>query len=452
MIHAALLVLSLAQPPAGPPADWPLDEITLTNGHTLSGLILSEGPAGVRFRVIRRPPGRPAVTLTTTVAPGEIRGVKKLSEADRAVLRERVAELDPTGAGERQRMEELDLKPADWLGRAGAARRYDSDHFVLVSSAPEEITRRVAVRLEQIYTAYTRFLPPRHPAGRPTTVLLAQDPAEYRALVGPLLNPAAYDPGANRIVLGTDFRRIGEGLQKARLHHLQQLAALNQYEADLKKLYRQPAELDRHLEAVRRERKRVRAAEVANDAAFDRAAGRTFALLYHETFHAYVGTFVYPPAPAADVAAGRAVGELPRWLNEGLAQIFETAVLEAGELRVGHADRDRLDRAQGLLKAGGLLPLTDLLRAGRESFVALHTDQKAAADRTYLTAWVVAFHLTFERRLPGTAGFDAYLAAVNGGGDPVAAFEALVGRDAAGYEKELYAYLTRLLPDGTVRK
>src|SRR5205814_1233933 len=145
------------------------------------------------------------------------------------------------------------------------------------------------------------------------------------------------------------------------------------------------------------------------------------ALLYHETFHAYAGNFAYPPAAAGGP------GELPRWLNEGLAQIFETAVLEAGELRVGHADRDRLDRAQALLKEGGLLPLRDLLRAGKESFVALHADQKAAADRTYLAAWAVAFHLAFEKRVLGTAGFDAYVAAGNGGADPVAAFAGLVG-------------------------
>jgi len=33
---------------------------------------------------------------------------------------------------------------------------------------------------------------------------------------------------------------------------------------------------------------------------------------------------------------------VPLWLDEGLAQIFETALVEAGELRVGHAERSRL--------------------------------------------------------------------------------------------------------------
>jgi hypothetical protein len=439
MIPAALLVLSLAQPPAAP-VPWPFDEITRTNGAKLVGLILEDSAVGMRFQVVNRSPGRPTVTFTTTVFPNEITSIKKLADADRALLRERLAELDPKGVGERQRMDALDLKAADWLGRPGAAKRYDSDHFVLVSSAPEEITRRAAVRLEQIYTAYARFLPPRHAAGRPTTVLIAPDPGEYQELVGPVLNPAVFDPAANRIVLGTNLRRLGEELNKVRLHHEQQLATLKKYEDDLRKLYKQPAELERHLKTVREERARVAKVEKVNDAAFDKAAQRPFALLYHESFHAYAANYAFPAAS----------GELPRWLNEGMAQIFETAILEAGELRVGHADADRLARAQGLLKTGRLVPLTELLKAGKESFLALHKDQKASSDRTYLTAWVVAFHLTFERRLLGTDRFEKYVSAA--GRDPVADFEALVGRNAAGYEAEVHAYLEKLTPNGTGRK
>ena len=36
---------------------------------------------------------------------------------------------------------------------------------------------------------------------------------------------------------------------------------------------------------------------------FDAATRRLFALLYHEAFHAYVGTFVYPARPPGDPPA-----------------------------------------------------------------------------------------------------------------------------------------------------
>src|SRR6516225_9397706 len=59
---------------------------------------------------------------------------------------------------------------------------------------------------------------------------------------------------------------------------------------------------------------------VKNDGLFKEATRHLFQTLYHEAFHAYLVNFVYPPED----------GEAPRWLNEGLAQIFETAIVEAG--------------------------------------------------------------------------------------------------------------------------
>jgi hypothetical protein len=447
-----------AQPPAAGFPPWAFDEITVANGSKFRGLILFESGDGMRVQLVRRPPGKPTITLTTFFTRQEIAAVRRLSEADRAVLRERIAELDPDGSGERRRMEALDLDPADWLGRAGAARRYDSDYFSLVSGASEEVTRRAAVRVEQIYTAFSRFLPPTAPDARPTTILLATDRDEYRQLLGglgaaDLLNPAVFDPHSNRILCGSDLRRLGGELQTALIHHSQEWASLNRYEAELRKLYKNP-ELDRHLAVVAKERKRVAAADRANGAKFDQAAARLFAVLYHEAFHAYVSTFVYPPLPPVDVKAGKGCGALPRWLNEGLAQVFETAVVEAGELRVDHADEDRLKRVKERIKgggAGGLVPLSDLLTAGKESFLAHHAAEAAAADRAYLTSWALAYYLTLDRRAIGTQKFREYLAAVNTGGDPRRAFAALVGQELPAFERDWHRFLERLQPDGSLR-
>ena len=75
------------------------------------------------------------------------------------MLKERLAELDPSGAGERKRMESLELVMDNWPGKPGAAKRYESDYFTLLSTGSDELTRRSAVRLEQIYAAFARFLP-----------------------------------------------------------------------------------------------------------------------------------------------------------------------------------------------------------------------------------------------------------------------------------------------------
>src|SRR5438093_1618632 len=129
---AVLVIFALATglgaagqpPPPGGLSNWSFDELTLTNGAKLQGLILSEAPDGIRFQSVSRLPGRPTVTLTWFITKPEVASVKRLSDADRAVLKERLAELDPGGEGERKRMESLELVATDWPGRPGAARLY----------------------------------------------------------------------------------------------------------------------------------------------------------------------------------------------------------------------------------------------------------------------------------------------------------------------------------------
>src|SRR5205085_1492762 len=88
------------------------------------------------------------------------------------------------------------------------------------------------------------------------------------------------------------------------------------------------------------------------------------------------------------------------WLNEGMAQIFETAIVEAAELRVGHVDRPRLARVKkALAEKDGLVPLAELLRAGPKQFHVLHASDHQVADRHYLTSWALAFYLLFDQNL-----------------------------------------------------
>lgn len=458
-----ILLLAALGASAQPPGTgaWAFDEITLKNKAKFQGLILTDGDDRIRFQTVRRQPGRPTVTLTDTFHRAEILSVKRLTEAERQVLRERVAELDPTGKSEQERMESLELTSDAWLGKPKMAKRYDSDYFTLISGASDEVTRRAAVRLEQIYTAFARVLPPTA-EGRPTTVLLAPNADEYFTLLGQaglpaLLNPAIFDPQGQRILCGSELRRLGKELQDARAEHRKQLLAVEQYEQTVRKLYKtSKPDLDRHLESAARERRKVQAVDRANDDKFNRATAKLFAVLYHEAFHAYVSEFVYRPLRPEGPGVKKGPGELPRWFNEGLAQVFETSVVEAGELRADHADRSRLLRTKDLLRAKPpeerLVPIGDLLVAGRDLFRAAHADEAAAADRAYLSCWGLAHYLTFGRRVLGTPSFEHYIDTINTTDDHRKAFENLVGQDLASFERDWHKYLMRLQPDGTLAK
>ena len=90
--------------------------------------------------------------------------------------------------------------------------------------------------------------------------------------------------------------------------------------------------------------------------------------------------------------------------------------------------------------------------AGREAFLAHHADQKAAADRAYLTSWALAHYLTFDRRVIGTAKVPASTWRGEHRRRPAAGVRGLVGQDLAAFEKDWHAYLLKLQPNGTVGK
>jgi flagellar biosynthesis chaperone FliJ len=440
----------LAVPPAvadnGPAPGWKFEKLHLKSGVCFQGLLVEETASGVRFQNVRQAPGRPTVIIETIFPRNEVAGIDRLADADRERLQARIRELEQSsGTGEKERLPGLELETVAWGKDPKGGLRYTSDYFMFTSNAPEEVVRRAAYRLEQIYLAYTRFLPPRHPGGEPTRVELLIDADEYQRLLlaqkQPFLNPAFFDGSANRIVCFSDLQRLGEELAQVQKAHDKLRQELNKQDSELRKLYKSK-ELERMLEPIKQTRARIAGADNTNKALFDRVTHQLFATLYHEAFHAYLNSFVYPPRS----------GELPRWLNEGLAQIFETAVVEAGELRVGHAEYTRLMRAKDALRKGELVPLEQLLNSGPKQFMLVHVGERQISDQHYLTSWAVAFYLTFDRRLFGSEAMDQYVRRLAEKADAREAFEALTGQKLPQFEKDFARYLQDLQPDGSMAK
>lgn len=465
MLRLSALVLLLACVSAslgdGPPGgdDWKYDVIHRKRGVALRGLVLEQTGSVVRIRCISRRPRSPTVMFTETIPRSEIDRLVLLTDDERAVLEKRLEKLksDREWLAARlraldqrdkptERDDALDLQSAAWpLDDKVKALAFRSTHFTLVANSRPELVELTAIHLEQVYAAYARLLPPRVPKADPTTILLTRSLAEYQTLAKQrglnLVNPAFYDPAKNQVVCGSDLERMCDEREKVRQHHEKLRTAMKERKAELAKVYRNriPPEL---LAPMNDAEKRILTTEKRNDEAFAAARQRLFCRLYHESFHAYLSTFVYPTQS----------GELPLWLNEGLAQIFESAIVEVGELRVRPPDTARLHAAQQAVSKGELLPLVDLLKSQPRNFQIAHGDDRQMSDRYYLASWALAYYLTFEMNLLGGKALDEYVQANKRGTDPLEAFRELAGRPLAAFEKDHRAYLSKLRLDGTVAK
>jgi len=456
----AIAPLQAADPPAPGADDWKYDVIYRKKGKPFQGLIIEDKPAQIKLLVITRKPGATTVVMEETITRPEIDRIERLGDADRDILEQRVkalrkdrellsAELrllDPKAKG-KSSADLVVLQTADWPPNPKVkALHYQSTYFQLDSNAREEVVELAAIQLEQVYAAYARALPPRVATVEPTTILLTRSVEDYKALArdqgANLVNPAFYDDMKNQIVCGSDLQRLSDELERLHKHHATLYTELANREKELTQIYKGtiPPELKAPIDDACL---KIKKTEFDNNAAFKQAQRRLFQRLYHEAFHAYLASAVYP----------RKEGEVPRWLNEGLAQIFETAIFEVGELRIGHADAVRLKAVKLALEKKELLSVSELLGSGPKQFQVERQGDKQLSDQHYLASWALAFYLTFDRKVLGTKMMDDYIRALQRGTDPLDAFQDFVGVPLPQFEKDFQAYLGLLQPDGTtVRK
>jgi hypothetical protein len=457
-LAAALLLLA----PAARADDWKYDVVVLKPGvrpdgpRTLKGLLIGykEDADEIELRVIYREDGEPTRLEASSYAwkRSQVESVQPLDPDERAVLERRVKALTQTPKEIRARFEKLEFEAVDidfGKGKKKGLRYVDEGgHFTLVSNVNKEVFRRSAERLALLYNAYAHTLPARQPSGKPTLILLAGTQTDYQSLLKErglnIFNPAFYDPTRNEVVCGTDLDRLGAQLEQARKDNDKVAEELKKRRKDLETLYKGKVP-EAVLRPVVEGEKQLAAARSANDKFFEEATRLLFRRLYHESFHAYLAAFV--------TAGDRA--EMPRWLNEGLAQLFETASIEGDEVRVARPDPERLKRARAALAAGELVPLKDLLRSGPKQFVVAHASDKETSDRYYLTSWALAYYLAFEGKILTSKKLDDYCRATHAKEDPLEAFAALAGvktDELPRFEEKFREYIQKLRPAGTQPK
>src|SRR4051812_6456503 len=140
-------------------AAWKLDQVTLRNGKVIEGLIESETANEVRVLEICRPERRGMFAVRRPLAQSDISEMRQISLHERQQSRERFDAFVHRGRVEAVQMENLRLESFEEAGQSGW--RYRNEWFTLESHASEELTRVFAMRMQQMFAAYLRVLPPR---------------------------------------------------------------------------------------------------------------------------------------------------------------------------------------------------------------------------------------------------------------------------------------------------
>ncbi len=440
MMYWLCLMLLVQEPGGTKPA---FDQLVLQHGVTVEGIVLEETPQEIRFQFLLKKPGVRTLVFETLYDRSEVSRINKAAEPGRTVARQMFQKLASSKKHEEEAIAAITLKPAKWIVGSEQAHLYQGQYFELLSTAPVPLMKLVVVRLEAIFQAYLSTLGKRTQPTKPVRIVLFGSQADYRAFQQSkgitLLSPAIYDARTMEIMVGTDLPDQFAQLQTLKKSHTQKLTELTEQRKKIARHYggQMPTILAKQLDQLHQQ---LQSVDGENESAFAKAQEQFLALLYHEAFHAYLDQWVFP----ADRYS------VPRWLNEGLAQLFENAFVEIEELRVGRIDDKRLVAIQDAVRAGRFMTIRELIQSPLQQFLVRHSSDQFEADRHYQASWALAHYLAMELKLLSTPALATY---VTGSSETnqVPRFEALVGMPITECEDRWRQYLLRLRSDGTLR-
>ncbi|XAM00388.1 DUF1570 domain-containing protein [Phycisphaeraceae bacterium D3-23] len=142
---------------------------------------------------------------------------------------------------------------------------------------------------------------------------------------------------------------------------------------------------------------------------------RTFRVLQHEGFHQFAWNYIGP--------------NLPVWLNEGLAQYFEDAVIVDGRMTAGLTHRGRIERVRSALEAGQALTLNRLNGVSGRVWNLSLREQPEHAALLYAQSWSVVYFLIHGDEGAHQERFVQYLKLLNQGNGADEAMLLAFGRE-----------------------
>jgi hypothetical protein len=160
--------------------------------------------------------------------------------------------------------------------------------------------------------------------------------------------------------------------------------------------------------------------------------------LQHEAFHQFAWETISP--------------NLPIWLDEGLAQVFEEGVWAGENFILGQVPPRRIEDLLSDLRDNRFTPLAEMLSLPRAEYQARMRDAKTGRAQ-YNQAWAMTQFLIFAEGEDGKPRyrdrFLAWLRDMHAGQDGAAAFEKNFSGNVAGFEARFKEWVAALKPTPT---
>ncbi len=147
-----------------------------------------------------------------------------------------------------------------------------------------------------------------------------------------------------------------------------------------------------------------------------RSRSQTFQVLQHEGFHQF--------------AFNRLGKDLPTWINEGLAQYFEDAIIVGEKMTTGLASTRRLEQVQHALKSDTAIDFAQLVNLSPERWANILHNNPDRAALVYAQSWSIVFFLIHGENDKYQPAFARYLQKVSAGRDHQSAFNEVFGQNS----------------------
>lgn len=161
--------------------------------------------------------------------------------------------------------------------------------------------------------------------------------------------------------------------------------------------------------------------------------GLAWGTIQHEAWHASRSVFI---------------PNMPTWLDEGLAEVFEHGAFLDDQFTIGGVGEDDLARVKALFETGHWVPVGEFVRSDDAWNQRVRTGDVSGLAQ-YVQAWAICHFLLFADDGEHRTRLNTFLRGLNRGMNEWQAFDAAIGandRSVAALDRAVRAYFERTRP------